>query len=96
MTRAEALAQLQRHREELAALHVASLALFGSVARNEAEPGSDVDLLVEFDAPVGLFEFLAVKERLEAILGTRVDLVTRTSLKPQLRERILREAVRAA
>jgi len=74
---------------------VKSLALFGSAARDEAEPGSDLDLLVEFAEPVGLFRFLDLKARLEALLGCAVDLVTPGALKRQLRDRILREAVRA-
>jgi predicted nucleotidyltransferase len=57
---------------------------------------SDVDLLIEFARPVGLLHFVRVKRHLERILGTRVDLVTRGALKPQLRDAILREAVRAA
>lgn len=77
-------------------MHMRSLALFGSVARDQAALDSDVDLLVEFSKPVGLFEFLDLKERLEQILGRPVDLVTREALKPQLKDRILSEAVRAA
>lgn len=73
-----------------------SLALFGSVARNEAGPASDVDILVEFGEPVGLFEFVALKNYLEEILGNPVDLVTEDALKRQLRERILGEAIPAA
>jgi len=76
-------------------LGVASLAVFGSAARDEARPESDVDLLVEFSQPVGLFELVAVKEYLEELLGLPVDLVTRDSLKQQLRERILKEAIPA-
>jgi hypothetical protein len=87
---------LATHREELKGLGVKSLALFGSVARNEAGPGSDVDLLVEFSQPVGIFEFLDLQEYLERILGRRVDLVTPDALKRQMREQILKEAVRAA
>ena len=68
-------------------------ALFGATVLGEAGPGSDVDLLVEFSAPVSLFHFMEVREHLEAILGCRVDLVTRAALKPQLREAILEEAV---
>jgi uncharacterized protein len=81
---------------ELAALGVRSLDLFGSVARGEARVDSDVDLLVEFDRPVGLFHFFHVQRRLEQILGARVDLVMRAAVKPQLRERIFAEAIRAA
>ena len=73
-----------------------SLDLFGSVARNEARADSDVDLLVEFERPIGLFHFFRVQRRLEELLGSRVDLVMRDAVKPQLRERIFAEAIRAA
>ena len=76
-------------------LGVRSLDIFGSVARGESTPGSDVDLLIEFDRPVGLFHFFRVQSRLEQILGCRVDLVMREAVKPQPRDRIFREAVRA-
>ncbi len=93
MTRAEVLARLQGHTTELRRMDVASLAVFGSVARDEAGPDSDVDLLVEFARPVGMFRFLAVKEYLEALLGRPVDLATRDALKRQFRDAILREAI---
>jgi uncharacterized protein len=57
MTREGVLRVSREHHDELAGLGVKSLALFGSSARNEAGVGSDVDLLVEFDRPVGLFAF---------------------------------------
>jgi hypothetical protein len=95
MTRDDILAKLREHREDLTRLGVKSLALFGSAARNEASAASDVDLLVEFDRPVGLFHFIDVKDYLENLLGCRVDLVTRDALKPQLEPTILREAVHA-
>jgi len=87
--------RLEEHQTDLEQLGVASLALFGSAARGEAGPGSDVDLLIEFSQPVGLFRFLEVKEFLEHVLGRRVDLVTKAALKPQLREAILAEAIDA-
>ena len=96
MTREKALEILAAHAKELAEAGVASLALFGSVARNEATENSDVDLLVEFDRPVGLFAFVRLRRRLQEILGRGVDLVTPDALKPPLRERILKEAVHAA
>lgn len=74
---------------------VRSLEIFGSVARGEAAPGSDVDMLVQFDRAIGLFHFFRVQRRLEQILGCRVDLVMRDAVKPQLRDRIFREAIRA-
>jgi predicted nucleotidyltransferase len=96
MTVADARQKLSHHTEELASMGVRSLELFGSVARGEAGPASDVDLLVTFDRPIGLFHFVRVQRRLEAILGARVDLVMRDAVKRQLRERIYGEAVRAA
>ena len=95
MTKHELLRVLREHRRELEAFGVKSLALFGSVAGDEAGPESDVDLLVEFREPVGLFRFLDVKAYLESLLQREVDLVTPDALKRQLREAILREAVRA-
>jgi predicted nucleotidyltransferase len=96
MTRAEVVTRLQEHRADLQRMDVASLAVFGSVARDEAGLDSDVDLLVEFARPVGLFRFLAVKEYLEALLGRPVDLATRDALKRQFRDAILTEAVYAS
>jgi predicted nucleotidyltransferase len=95
VTREQVRRCLSKARPELGAMGVRSLDLFGSVARGEASPDSDVDLLVEFDRPIGLFHFFRVQRRLEEILGTRVDLVMRDAVKPQLRDGILAEAVRA-
>lgn len=83
----------QRHGEMSEKYGVKSLALFGSLARNEARPDSDVDLLVEFDRPVGYFGLFALQDYLEALLGHPVDLGTVNSLKPRIKEHILQEAV---
>ena len=95
MKQDEVLKLLVLHKKELEALGVRSLAVFGSVIHGEAGPDSDVDILVEFVKPVGYFAFFGVKERLEEILGCRVDLVTREALHPRLRDGILKEAVHA-
>lgn len=95
MTRDEVIQRLAGSRAELSRLGVSSLDLFGSVARGESGPDSDVDLLVDFDRPVGLFHFFRVQHRLEEILGCRVDLVMRDAVKRQLRDRIFAEVVRA-
>ena len=96
MTREQALSILAAHTRELREFGVASLSIFGSVARNEATEDSDVDILVEFNRPVGLFAFVRLRRRLQEILGRGVDLVTPDALKAPLRERILKEAVHAA
>jgi predicted nucleotidyltransferase len=99
MNRDQILKIITEYREKLAAeFGIKSLALFGSVVRDEATPVSDVDLLVEFDGrPVGLFHLSRTQHYLESILGvSKVDLVLRDGIKPALKERILREAIHAA
>ena len=64
-----------------------SIALFGSITRNEATNKSDVDILVEFDKPIGL-DFVLLADELEEILGVKVDLVTPKALKPKMFEYI--------
>jgi len=85
MKRDEVLLRLAANREELARLGVQSLGLFGSVAREEADPASDVDLLVEFEGGATLDRFLALESYLEELLGCSIDLLTRRSLRPALR-----------
>lgn len=96
MRRTEALRIIAEHEVELRDLGVRSLSIFGSVARDEAGAGSDVDVLVEFDRPVGFFHLFDVQEQLELFLGCKVDLVTPGGLRPELKQVILAEAVRAA
>jgi hypothetical protein len=98
VNRDDVLAILRGHRQEIAAMGVTSLALFGSFARDEARPDSDVDLLVELDpnAHIGLIRYVQIQERISALLGRRVELVTRPALKQRLRDGILREAVDVA
>ena len=94
MKRDEVLEILAHHQDELRELGVKSLAVFGSTVRNEARPDSDIDLLVEFDRPIGLFHFLRVQERLSELLGSvPVDLVMRDSVFEELKEDIYGEAV---
>jgi predicted nucleotidyltransferase len=88
MDRDEVLQRLAAHREELARMGVQSLALFGSVSRQDAGPASDVDLLVEFRGAATLDRYLDLEAYLKRILGCSVDLITRRSLKPRLRSAI--------
>jgi predicted nucleotidyltransferase len=95
MSRDEVVQKLRAEREGLREkFGVKSLALFGSVARDEAEPGSDVDVLVEFARPITLFDLVAVQQYLEHCLGVpRVDVVPRDSVYSAFRESILQGAV---
>ena len=94
MRRDDVLRVLSGRRDELRRRYgVKSLALFGSVARDEAAPDSDVDLLVEFDAPPGFDGYMDLKYHLEEHLGCRVDLVMKGALKPDARPVVEQEAV---
>ena len=94
MTRDEVLQILREQQDALRERYgVRSLALFGSVARDEATAASDVDLLVEFERPIGLFELFALQDTLESLLNCSVEVGTVDSLKPRVRARVLEEAV---
>lgn len=95
MKRAEVLAILESHRESLQKLGVKSLELFGSVARDDAHPDSDVDFLVEITIKATLFDLFSVQHYLEDILGCKVDLGTKSALRQHLREPVLQESIRA-
>jgi predicted nucleotidyltransferase len=89
MERDDAIRKLKRHEAELKQLGVEHLFLFGSTARGEARPDSDVDLF--FDHPqgsLGLYELMDVKERAAEILGCKTDIMTRRSLHRVLRRDI--------
>jgi len=96
MTKREAIDGLRRHADAIKALGVTSLYLFGSTLRGEARSTSDLDFFVEYDAvgKFSLIELVAVKQLLEARLGHPVDVTTRDSLHPVLREEIERTAER--
>lgn len=95
MRQAELLEILRAHPDELSHYPIKSFAVFGSVARDEAHDESDIDLLVEFNQPIGLFDFVRLQETLTALLGKQVDLVTPAALHPSMRDQILAEAVYA-
>ena len=90
------LARLKAHHAEIEAFGVGSLALFGSVARDEAKPDSDVDLLVTFRDAVTSDGFFGLKFFLEDLLGRRIDLVTSAALREPIRRAIEPELLRVA
>ena len=94
-TRDEVLSALSSRRTELEdRFGVVAIALFGSVGRGDASDASDLDLLVDFNRPVTLFDLAALEEYLSESLGfERVDVVLRNSILPALRESILRDAI---
>ena len=88
---------LRTHESELRRLGVSHAAVFGSVARGEARVDSDIDVLVELDRdrPLGIFEYARLKLYISEILNGAGDVVNRRTLKPLLRDSILRDAVHA-
>ena len=84
---------VQFNRERLVTLceehKVERLRIFGSAARGEERPDSDIDLLVDFSVPVGFFELIELEEQLAEFFGKSVDLLTERGLSPYLRDSIL-------
>jgi uncharacterized protein len=89
---------LQGKRDEIlriAASHGArDVRVFGSSARGEAGPESDIDILAKLDPGRSLLDIVAIKQDLEDLIGCKVDVVTEAAISPYTREEVLREAVR--
>ena len=97
MNRATILQLLNQHRDDVMKQFGARhLALFGSAARDELRDDSDVDVLVEFDAPATFYGYMGLLFYLEELLGRKVDLVTASGLKPRARASIERDMIRVA
>jgi predicted nucleotidyltransferase len=95
MQRADVISLLQQHEAELRRLGVEHLYLFGSAARNDAAPDSDIDLFFDHaKGQFGLYELMDIKARAQEIVGRPTDIMTRASLHPALRGRIEETAVR--
>ena len=93
MEREKIIKLLSEHRSELARFKVKSLALFGSVARGEPGPESDVDILVEFEGPATFDNYMEFKFFLEDLLSRPVDIVTKKALKARLRPYVEKDAI---
>jgi hypothetical protein len=92
MSRTDILVRLAALRPWLAAEGVTRLRLFGSHARDQARSDSDVDLIADFDRPLGLRQF-SLQDEIAARLGLKVELVTEAALAPDIRHTALKDAV---
>lgn len=87
MNRQQALEILRRAEPDLRARGVLHAALFGSVARGDARPDSDLDVMIEVDpaAAIGVYQYVDLKDRIAGLFEGGVDVVSRDSLKPRVR-----------
>ena len=97
MDREQVIATLRMHELELRRRGVLHAGLFGSIARDEATPASDIDILIELapEAPIGLFEYVGITQYLSDLFPNRVDVANRRRLKSLVRPGVERDAVYA-
>jgi predicted nucleotidyltransferase len=97
MNSQDALEILRSYQSALQARGVRHAALFGSVARGDNRPGSDIDILVEFDsaAHVTIYDYMALKNYIASLFAEPVDVIDREALKPHLRQHSARDAIYA-
>jgi len=95
MNRETVVATLRAHEQELRHRGVLHAALFGSVARNDAQHNSDIDILIAIapEAPVGVFEYIGITQYLHDLFPARVDVTNRDRLKPMVRRSAERDAL---
>ena len=90
----EAKAILKEHRDEVIRRYgVSEIGIFGSFVRGDQKKRSDIDVLVEYDEIPDLFEFINLERYLQRLLRKRIDLVRKEAIRPELKDRILREIV---
>lgn len=97
MTRDEVIAVLRQHESTLRARGVAHAALFGSVARGDARPDSDIDIMIELEpgAPIGIFQYAGLKRFISALFQGPVDVVSKEGLRRGLRAPVATDAIYA-
>ena len=97
MNAIDVIATLRRHESALRARGIRHVAVFGSVARGDNRPGSDLDILVEFgpEANDSIYEYMDIKDYIASLFDGPVDAVDRDALKPRLRAPTARDAVYA-
>ena len=96
MNRDQILSSIQKNRPALTRLGVASLAIFGSVARGEATSESDIDILVTFQDPVTFDRYMDLKIYLEDLLKSSVDLVISDVLHPRIKPYVEQDTIYVA
>jgi len=86
---------ISEHRKELESKYnVKEIGIFGSYVRAQNSKNSDLDVLVEFSKPIGMFKFLELEEYIQNITGIKIDLVSKKALKPRIGQNILKELIK--
>ncbi|WP_048110971.1 nucleotidyltransferase family protein [Methanoregula formicica] len=94
ITRQEVMVRLKSLKGELAARYdVREIGIFGSVARGENDPGSDIDLLVEFGSRADLLTYIGLWQYLEDSFGMKIDLVSKGGLRSEMRDAVMQDVV---
>lgn len=91
MTKEDIKKTLRANRDILRSYHVRRIGVFGSHARGRANKKSDIDLLVEFNKTIDLFDFIHLVDEIGSMLNAKVDLTTEDSLKPLAKPRVMEE-----
>ncbi len=85
---------IEIHKDELSQQYgLKEIGVFGSYVRGSQREDSDLDILIEFEKPVGFVKFLRLESKLSELLGVRVEMVTKKALKPFIGKRILQEVI---
>lgn len=97
MTKDDAITILRRNQDALRARGVQHAALFGSVARGEARPDSDVDIVIDLapDLAIDIYQYVGLMDYIEGLFPNPVDVVDRETIKPIIRDRVLQDSIYA-
>lgn len=96
MIKEKVLSLLKEHLKEIKGFKIQKISIFGSVARNQDSPQSDIDILVKFEEPTSFDQYMDLKFFLEDLLGRRVDLVTEDAIRIELKHFIEKDLIRVA
>lgn len=96
MIKEKVLRLLREHLEEIRGFNIQKISIFGSVARNQESPQSDIDILIKFDGPPSYDLYMDLKFFLEDLLGRKVDLITEDGIRTEIREFVEKDLIRVA
>lgn len=96
MHKSEVLNDIKKNKPELKKrFNVKRIGIFGSYARGDYRKDSDLDVLIELNKPLGIFGLMELEDYLGSLIGKKIDLVTKNTLKSAIKEKVLKEAVYA-